>query len=329
MLAGLFLTVFALLSFTSFSHEHTEYRAGRGLRIHSLKMTVGGYSTLLYISRRNYEEQELEEIALLLYGDPFPRVRYFLELELHEVYREVNGKDRTIRLLDVERLYVDYEFSDALKLRMGRFITPIGIWNPIHIDVLKWTVSDPAVVAFFFPNFVTGVQLFGNLSLDTDYAFFFQNNRGISERYNNLLSRRSAGGEIRRELVDNLKLGINGGWFDLEDLGEISFAGVNALFTDSGTELSGEMMFALEKRNTGEKGRRFSYYLQGVRRVLPGNYAILRYCYYRETVEGRENRALIFGWNFRPYHFLSLKAEYQLREKKEFNTFSASVSGMF
>jgi len=53
------------------------------------------------------------------------------------------------------------------------------------------------------------------------------------------------------------------------------------------------MMFALEKRNTGEKGRRFSYYLQGVRRVLPGNYAILRYCYYRETVEGRENQYLL------------------------------------
>ena len=329
MLVWLFFAVLALFSLSSFPHEHTEYRPGRGFRIHSLKMTVGGYSTFFYKSRRDYEEYKLEEISLLLYGDPLSRVRYFLELELHDVYRKVNGEDRTTRLVDIERLYVDYEFSEALKLRVGRFITPLGIWNPIHIDVLKWTVSDPAVVAFFFPNFVTGVQLFGNLTLETDYALFFQNNRGISERYNNLLSRRSAGGEIRREIGDNLKVAVNGGWFDLEGHGEISFAGANALFTAPGTEISGEMMYALERRDTGEEGRRFSYYLQGVRRILPRNYAVLRYCYYRETAEDRRNRALTIGWNFRPYYFLSLKAEYQFRERGRLNTFFASVSGMF
>ncbi len=326
MLAVLLLAVLLTLTGSSFPTDHTEYRPGRGLRIHDLRLTIGGYTTLTYSSRKNYEEYEVDELALLVYGDPLPQLHYFLELELHEVYRRVNSEDRTTRLLDVERLYVDFEFSDALKLRVGRFITPLGIWNPIHIDVLKWTVSDPAVTVFFFPNFITGVQLFGNLSLETSYALFFQNNRGISERYNNLLSRRSLGGEVRRELGEDLRVALNAGWFDIEGHRSITFSGVNAVYRASGTEISGEVMYAVEDR----RGQgRFSYYLQGVRRVLSRNYAIVRYCYYRDRVEEREHRAFTLGWNFRPFYFLALKAEYQFRERSDLNTFYASLAGMF
>jgi len=87
-------------------------------------------------------------------------------------------------------------------------------------------------------------------------------------------------------------------------------------------------MFATESRGS-ERGERFSYYLQGVRRVFARNYAVLRYCYYRESLHSREYKALIAGWNFRPYHFIVFKAEYMLRERKNLNTFLASVSGMF
>ncbi len=322
-----------LFSF-SLDLKGVSYKKGRGLRIEPLRSTVGGYITTAYEKSESYEEFSLDDIALLIYGRPFNRVRYFLEFELNESYVVSNGKERTKRKIDFERLYLDLEQSDALKIRVGRFITPVGLWNPIHINVLKWTTSDPLTATEFFPKFTTGVQLFGELPHDFSYSLFFQNNNGISENYNNFLIKKLVGGEVRKGLSDSAKIGLNGGWFEIkEPKEELTFFGLNTIYRVPRIELSGELMYAIEKEKYVPGSTlwsyRLSYYLQGVYRVFRGNYAILRYGHFKDKSDGRDYRILTFGWNYRPVYYIALKAEYQLREKRELSRFLASFSWMF
>ena len=224
--------------------------------------------------------------------------------------------------------------NEALKLRLGRFITPIGLWNPIHINVLKWTTSDPLTATEFFPRFTTGVELFGEFRYGLSYSLFFQNNRGISEEYNTFPTRKVLGGEIRKELTDSLKFGLNAGQFDIRSPKEtLTFFGANAIYKVPKLEISGELMYAIEEEKYipgfTNWSYRLSYYLQGVYRVFRGNYAVLRYGYFKDKSDRRLYRVWTLGWNFRPVYYVAFKAEYQLRERKELNAFLTSFSWMF
>lgn len=324
------LTCFAF----SFPIEGISYKRGRGLKIEPLRSTVGGYITAVYERGENYEEFSLDDIALLIYGRPLDRIRYFLELEIDNSYVVLNGKEKVKKRIDFERIYVDFELSDALKVRIGRFITPVGLWNPIHINVLKWTTSDPLTATEFFPKFTTGLQMFGDLPQDFSYSLFLQSNKGISEDYNNFLTEKLAGGEIRKSFSESLTVGVNAGWFDIkEPREEMAFLGLSALYRSSGIEISGEVMYAFEKEKyiPGRQlwSHRFSYYLQGVYRVLSGNYAVFRYGVFRDRSDRKNYRILTLGWNYRPVYYIALKAEYQLRERRRFNRFLTSFSWMF
>ena len=316
----------------SLGGEFFEYKPGRGLRIKKFKSVLGGYFSAVYEKRKNYEKTSVDDIAVLIYGSPLRRFRYFFELEANESYQVINGEEYTKRKVDVERLYFDFEVKEYLKVRVGRFITPVGLWNPIHINVLKWTTSDPLTATEFFPKFTTGIQIFGNLPYDISYSIFYQNNRGISENYNNFFTRRFYGGEIRKEFLENFKVGINAGKFELKHPYEtVFFFGINAIYKTSRLELSGEYMYASEEEHylKDKWSHRTSYYVQGVYRVFPKNYAILRYGYFRDKSDLKDYRILTLGWNFRPFYFMVFKAEYQLRKNEKLNTFLASFSWMF
>ncbi len=326
----LFLTLLPLLVF---SQETTHYVPGRGLKIKPIKSTVGGYVTVSYEKSGLHESFELDDLALLIYGHPLERLKYFLELELDNLYSVKNGKKRFKKRIDIERGYVEFILSEAFKLRVGRFITPVGLWNPIHINVLKWTTSDPLTATEFFPKFTTGLEVFGNLPSDFSYSLFAQNNRGISEGYNNFLTRKVIGGELRKELSENLRIGLNGGWFEIkEPKEELTFFGANILYKTIGLELSAELMYAIEKEKYLPETRwsyRLSYYAQGVYRVFRGNYAVVRFGTFKDKSDSKHYRILTLGWNFRPVYYTAFKVEYQLRRKKELSTFLTSFSWMF
>lgn len=68
----------------------------------------------------------------------------------------------------IERLYLGYTFSDELKVRVGRFHTPLGFWNTSyhHGRQLQPTILRPEAVKFesdggIFPTHSVGVWLTG------------------------------------------------------------------------------------------------------------------------------------------------------------------------
>ncbi len=324
-----FILLFA--SLVGWAGENVHYTPGRGLKIHSLSLTLGGYISLSYQKRDNYEKFELEDIALLGFGRLQDRISYFFELEIDSFYISENGRSRTVKKIEVERLYVDFEFHDYLNLRIGRFITPIGLWNPTYISILKWTTSDPFTAEYFFPQFTTGFQIYGNLPRDWRYFLFAQKNKSISESYNNYVSKWIVGIEVEKELSDSFQIGANFGSFGLKRPRErLTFLGFNARYRTIQLELSGEFMYAWEKEDYLEDlSYRLSYYVQGVYRIVPKNYAVLRYGYFKDRSDRKNYRILTLGWNFRPTYNFVIKAEYQLREESKWNRFLSSISLLF
>src|SRR3989304_2380589 len=66
-------------------------------------------------------------------------------------------------VLDLERLTLGYTFSDALKLRVGRFHTPLGFWNTSyhHGVQLQPTIDRPHFLRFEDDGGILPVHVIG------------------------------------------------------------------------------------------------------------------------------------------------------------------------
>lgn len=139
---------------------------------------LGGYGSAgITIPRTGDTEAALNEVSLLLTWNGNSRWSFFGELELENPLswndeRQFNSKSSH---LDLERLYLDYNFSENLNLRMGRFLTPNSRWNLLHASPLVWTDSRPLATYRLFPTGTNGLMLHGSKPLGeyaVDYMLF-------------------------------------------------------------------------------------------------------------------------------------------------------------
>lgn len=94
------------------------------------------------------------------------------------------GKDSEYSI-ELERMIVKYDFSDAFKLSAGRYHTPVGYWNSAfhHGAWLQTTTSRPEMIRFgskLVPIHFVGMLLEGNLpvsSLGLTYKAGYGNGR--------------------------------------------------------------------------------------------------------------------------------------------------------
>ncbi len=125
--------------------------AGRGYSIGETGLALGGYVT--------GEAEDLEgddyyselEGNLFLFYEPSRYFRLFTDFEFEP--------DNVA----LERSYVDLTRNDALKVRVGKFLTPIGRWNQAHIEPLTWTTSEPLMIETVFDDTVSGASLNGTV----------------------------------------------------------------------------------------------------------------------------------------------------------------------
>lgn len=88
--------------------------------------------------------------------------------------------------ISLPRVHADILLTDELNLRVGKFITPAGIWNVDHGSPVILTVRQPYQTAFFpiFPVSQTGVQVFGRTTVadqDLSYAAWVTTGRGDAD----------------------------------------------------------------------------------------------------------------------------------------------------
>lgn len=133
---------------------------------------LGGYSSAgIEIPRDNDARATLNEISLLATWNGNSRWSFFGELELENPLtwdddRKFHTKESHV---DLERLYLDYNFSESVNLRMGRFLTPNSRWNLLHAPPLVWTTTRPLATYRLFPTGTNGLMLFGSKPVG-DYA---------------------------------------------------------------------------------------------------------------------------------------------------------------
>lgn len=133
---------------------------------------LGGYSSAGITLHRDEEaEAAINEISLLLTWNGDSRWRFFSELELERPlsWRDDKQFNHKESYLDIERLYLDYNFSEKINLRVGRFLTPNSRWNLLRASPLVWTSTRPLATSRLFPTTTNGLMLHGSLPVN-DYA---------------------------------------------------------------------------------------------------------------------------------------------------------------
>ena len=99
----------------------------------------------------------------------------------------VTGKDNGYSI-EVERALVRYDFSDAFKVSVGRFHTPVGYWNAAfhHGSWLQTSVARPEMIKFgsrFIPIHFVGLIAEGGIPaspLRLDYSLGIGNGRAAN-----------------------------------------------------------------------------------------------------------------------------------------------------
>lgn len=100
--------------------------------------------------------------------------------QIRSAPKETTSKDKLG--LNISRAYVDLHITDPFKLRVGKFITPAGIWNVDHGSPVVLTVRQPiqTTTTPIFPEAQTGAMGFGNLPLgdhDLNYSGYITGGR--------------------------------------------------------------------------------------------------------------------------------------------------------
>lgn len=125
--------------------------AGRGFPVGNTGLTLGGYFTGEAEDLEGDDPYSQLGANLFVFYEPVRFFRLFTDLEL--------ASDS----VGLERGHVDLTVSDALNLRLGKFLTPIGRWNQAHIEPLTWTTSEPVMIETVFDDTVSGASLYGSV----------------------------------------------------------------------------------------------------------------------------------------------------------------------
>jgi hypothetical protein len=243
--------------------------------------------------------------------------------------------------LEVERAIVRYDFSDLLKLSLGRYHTPIGYWNTAyhHGTWLQTSVGRPEAVKFgsrFIPVHFVGVLAEGtapSTAVGLGYALGLGNGRG------SVISRAGDAGDVNanRAWVANLYarpaalLGLKAGvgyYHDLVSLSEGPAVGEGiasaylALERES-PEVIAEYEHVEHDPRTGASSVGSDGYFVQLAYRLPGPARALKpYARVERLAIGdgdpvfpadeMEYRAALAGLRFDFAPFAALKAEYRL-----------------
>ena len=257
------------------------YEFGRGLRLGASGFTLGGYVTGEYRRNDGGDEQlKSSHASVFVWWEGLSRVKLFAEIDLlnavgptQDALATEYGKAPDQRRVSLERLYGDYLFNDAISLRLGKFLTPVGRWNQVHAAPLVWTTSAPMVTETLFPRSVTGLSLGGNLPLwgrSLGYSVYASDGREWRTDQRVDPFTRVLGGRLVLPLGDNLQLGLSAANYQLWSRnGEPQqLRGVDLYWSRGGLELSAEW---LRTRGTAVAGAEIEPDPPGPGAATPGD----------------------------------------------------------
>lgn len=292
------------------------YVPGRGLQVGDTGLALGGYSNVtLYRDEGGEANFSLEDLSLFVIYEPIARLRFFSELEYADVFDIDEDGDTESRdeSATVERLYADLGISDAINLRAGIFLTPVGRWNVIHAAPLVWTTSRPLTTEVAFDPNVTGVMLSGSLFPEAGtvtYGVFDQFAGPIEGNPDFDPADHSVGTRVQYDADRGWSVGSSyvaalrhGDWRHL--------GGIDALWSQHPIEVMGEAVV-----DAGEGGApNWGFYVQPVLSVSERVALVFRYEHFAPAGPPPQVNVMTMGFTLRLLSTVVFKSEYQVVDR--------------
>lgn len=307
----------------------SDYKLGHGVSL-SEYLKIGGYISSKYKNDKKSTETELDDAAIIGYGNLTKKFSYLVELEATGFYiKNLDTRDDDFNThFHIERGFFDYKFSDYFKVQVGKFTTPIGYWNLVPINVLRDTTSSPLYSEKIFPKFTTGVKFYGFLNDELEYHLFVQKTRDLDKKFNNIQTDNYYGCGLTKEF-DYANLGFSIGEFEDEQLNDRVYFDVNLKHKKSHLELLAEAIITKDEHQDGDNSNNYAMYLQSSYNFLKKHYLVNRYEYFKSGFNNYEEQVFLIGYNYRPIYPISIKAEYQLNSHSDLDKIIISLSILF
>ncbi|MGZ5208941.1 MAG: hypothetical protein ACXWB0_07970, partial [Sulfuricurvum sp.] len=306
-----------------------EYTFGDGWQVADSPLSVGGYASSVYIVEKNKRTLDVDDIALLAYGE-FDDFDFLAELEATDVYKKETGLYRYESgntVFHAERLYGDYFFGDSERLRFGKFNSDIGFWNQMPINVLRDTTSSPHLVDDFFPKLTTGAHCESRQTYDflRRVSVTLQHNNDLDNGYNNFnIDRHYA---VAWDIAEQKRLWrFGGGYFRYESLHE-AFYLLAALKMEHK-----EWNFLFESILRSERNEeKLSYdaYAQGVWHFKAKHDLVFRTEVEKAPLTQIHDGSALVGYTYRPLSNVALKGEFEAHQESLLNRLLFSLSVLF
>ena len=264
---------------------------------------------------------ELDDVNLLARFEPLPRLSFFSETRLENTFSITDGKGADIDSSDIfiERLYADWLATPHLTVRVGKFLTPFGVWNQIRRAPLTWTVERPLVTEHTFPEHTTGLGLFYQATVhgwSIDGTLYGGAQDELPLRSSVESGVTLAGGRIAAAHAVGdayLTLGLNGGGAERRHhAGLQPMTGIDVNVSIAGNDLLGEFDYA----RSPEVGAAddWGLYVQDSVPLFDSFYAVVRYEHFRSFDQGSVDAGLLgITWHLDAH--VILKLDYQIPSK--------------
>jgi hypothetical protein len=298
-----------------------DYVPGRGLRLGRTGLTLGGFTTAEFdLTDGQPGTVAIDGLNFLALWEPVEFFHAFAEVELGPLLFVDTGSGdvRSSGDAHVERLYGDLSKSDALNLRVGKFQTPVGIWNLVPAEPFTWTATDPVLAETAFDEHQTGAAFYGSLypgHETLDYWVYGQFVDALDPSDDPSPSQRSVGGRLRYAGPFG-RWDVGSSFLASEQGADWNFlGGLDGLWRIGHLELQGE--FAIVSGDIPGRDL-WGLYLQGeydlgsLSSLLRGLHAVGRYEHFDR--EGPDPAVDLgdLGLAWMPRRFLIVKADYRL-----------------
>jgi hypothetical protein len=259
---------------------------------------------------------EIDDVNLLVRYEPLPRLSFFSETRLEDTFKVSEDESaQTHAEVKVERLYADWIAGPHFTLRVGKFLTPFGVWNQIRRAPLTWTVERPLATELTFPEHTIGLGALYQATLSgwtvdaTAYGPAQDTSllRDSKETAVTLVGGRMVAAHQLGAAY--LSVGLNVAGAERNHHGGLQpVAGADVNLSLAGNDLLGELVYARSPQGGGRD--QLGYYLQDAVPLRDDLYAVARYEHFRPSRGGTIDAGLI-GIAWRIHSHVIIKADYQ------------------
>lgn len=318
-----------------------DYLAGRGLRLGRSGLTIGGFSTVeVELEQGEHGVIDLDSINFLTPWRFTDSISFFAEIEIGGLlsYDTGTGKVESDVEVALERIYGEYNYDDRLNARLGKFLTPVGIWNTVPAEPFTWTATNPVFLETALSEHTTGAALFGSFypgENTLDYWLYGQFFDEIYPSEDPEPINSSVGGRLRY----GAPLGdwaVGSSFMAAELAGDWSFlGGLDGYWKLGPVELQSEFTIvggALPDRNQWDVYLQGVYELGSLTHYLRGLYLVGRYEHNDPSGSIETTNIGDVGLTWIPTHFVIIKAGYRFSDRQTEEVrrgFFSSISVLF